>query len=155
MNKKWTKVDALGEKSQKPCFISVLKIPVQIEYTIGMEGDLNVWNCEAVAVWVGQGIAVIRNATATAREICQQLTVFTNFCFCTWQFSLKQKFALKENCRMKTSPGSKTQSELNNGIFFHLELFSKHHFLCFFAKRESGWPISQLSERQKLSIQQN
>ena len=53
----------------------------------------------------------------------------------------KGDFALKENCRMKTNPGSKTQSGLNNGIFFHSKLLSQHHFLCLPAKRGRADPF--------------
>ena len=61
----------------------------------------------------------------------------------------------RENCPMKTNPGSKTQSGLNNGIFFHSKLPFTTSFPLFLRQKREGWPISQLSHKDKRSEAHN
>ena len=75
----------------------------------------------------------------------------------SFETSLRPKMGLvlRENCPMKTNPGSKTQSGLNNGIFFHSKLPFTTSFPLFLRQKREGWPISQLSHKDKRSEAHN
>ena len=75
----------------------------------------------------------------------------------SFETCLRPKMGLvpRENCPMKTNPGSKTQSGLNNGIFFHSKLPFTTSFPLFLRQKREGWPISQLSHKDKRSEAHN
>ena len=58
----------------------------------------------------------------------------------SFETCLRPKMGLvpRENCPMKTNPGSKTQSGLNNGIFFHSKLPFTTSFPLFLRQKREG-----------------
>ena len=118
---------------------------------------LKLWHCVSLWAWLDLLRGLHFYGMQRQGKFVTRLTIATHMTirYFLLRTSCRQKaqFALKENCRMKTSPGSKTQSELNNGIFFHSKLLSQHHFLCFQSQKREGWPISQLSHNNHKNVE--
>ena len=101
--------------------------------------------------------------TFTFFMLCKKYIIPLSFLLSPWLHSssfetcLRPKMGLvpRENCPMKTNPGSKTQSGLNNGIFFHSKLPFTTSFPLFLRQKREGWPISQLSHKDKRSEAHN
>ena len=108
-------------------------------------------------------IGKVYHSTLTFSMLSKKCIILLSLLLSPWlhsssfETSLRPKMGLvlRENCPMKTNPGSKTQSGLNNGIFFHSKLPFTTSFPLFLRQKREGWPISQLSHKDKRSEAHN